>query len=110
MLIAICSLKSSPGVTTLTVALGARWPGSETPVVVEADPAGGDLLTRFRLNPDLTVVGLAASTRVRGAVDLEELARHVQFLPGGLRVVPGPVAAEQARAALGLLVNSLTSR
>ncbi|MET9634684.1 chromosome partitioning protein [Lentzea sp. NPDC006480] len=107
MLIAICSLKSSPGVTTLAVALGARWPSSETPVVVEADPAGGDLLTRFRLNADLTVVGLAASSRVRGNADPDELARHVQFLPGGLRVVPGPIAAEQSRAALGLLVPGL---
>ena len=56
MLIAVCSLKSSPGVTTLAVALGARWPGPEVPIVVEADPAGGDLLTRFRLSAELTLV------------------------------------------------------
>lgn len=99
MLIAVCSLKSSPGVTTLAVALGARWPGPEVPVVVEADPAGGDLMTRFRLSSELTLVRLAASTRFRA----DQLAHHAQFLPDGLRVLPGPVQAEQARAALGLL-------
>ncbi|GHH62480.1 MinD/ParA family ATP-binding protein [Lentzea cavernae] len=105
MLIAICSLKGSPGVTTLTVALGARWTGPEIPIVVEADPAGGDLLTRFRLNAAPSVVGLAASTRVRGNAEPDQLARHAQFLPGGLRVVPGPVGSEQSRAALSLLAS-----
>ncbi|MGI5506462.1 MinD/ParA family ATP-binding protein [Lentzea sp. CA-135723] len=109
MLIAICSLKASPGVTTLAVALGARWPGPEVPVVVEADPAGGDLLARFRLSPDPTLVSLAASARVRGNADSEHLAHHVQFLPGGLRVVPGPAGAEQARAALSLLTSGTVS-
>lgn len=103
MLIAVCSLKSSPGATTLAVALGARWPGPEVPVVVEADPAGGDLLTRFRLSPDLTLVTLAASSRNRGNARPDQVAHHAQFLPDGLRVVPSPVEAEQARAALRLL-------
>lgn len=109
MLIAVCSLKSSPGATTLAVALGARWPGPEVPVVVEADPAGGDLLTRFRLSAELTLVRLAASTRVRGNVSADQLAHHAQFLPDGLRVLPGPVEAEQARAALGLLATGPSS-
>ena len=109
MLIAICSLKASPGVTTLAVALGARWPGPEVPIVVETDPAGGDLLTRFRLSSEPTLVGLAASTRVRGNADPDQLAHHAQFLPGGLRVVPGPVGAEQSRAALGLLATGSLS-
>lgn len=109
MLIAICSLKSSPGVTTLAVALGARWPGPEVPVVVEADPAGGDLLIRFRLSSELTLVRLAASTRVRGNSSADQLAHHAQFLPDGLRVVPGPVGAEQARAALGLVASGPSS-
>jgi hypothetical protein len=105
MLIAVCSLKSSPGVTTLAVALGARWPGPEVPVVVEADPAGGDLMTRFRLSSELTLVRLAASSRVRA----DQLAHHAQFLPDGLRVLPGPIQTEQARAALGLLATGPSS-
>jgi MinD-like ATPase involved in chromosome partitioning or flagellar assembly len=62
MLLAVCSLKGSPGVTTLATALGARWPAGETPILVEADPAGGDLMARFRLNdaPGLVTLAVAA--------------------------------------------------
>ena len=46
MLIALCSDKGSPGVTTTALALGSAW---VTPVVVvEADLAGGDLAIRLR--------------------------------------------------------------
>jgi len=48
-LVAMCSLKGSPGVTTAALGLAAGWPSAEQPVVVECDPAGGDLLGRFRL-------------------------------------------------------------
>ncbi|MEV6236751.1 chromosome partitioning protein [Lentzea sp. NPDC051838] len=60
-------------------------------------------MTRFRLSPELTLVRLAASTRVRGNSSADQLALHAQFLPDGLRVLPGAVEAEQARAALSLL-------
>ncbi|MEV6242689.1 chromosome partitioning protein [Lentzea sp. NPDC051838] len=103
MLIAVCSLKGSPGVTTLATALGARWPGQQNPIVVEVDPAGGDLMARFRLRDTPGLVSLAAATRRRGGTDPNLLAQHAQLLPGGLRVVLGPVGAEQARAALGVL-------
>ncbi|MFC0107921.1 hypothetical protein [Kibdelosporangium aridum] len=103
MLIAVCSLKGSPGVTTLATALGARWPGQESPIVVEADPAGGDLMVRFRLPDTPGLVSLAAAARGRGGSDPNLLTQHTQFLPGGLQVVLGPVGAEQARAALSVL-------
>jgi hypothetical protein len=77
--------------------------------VVEADPAGGDLLTRFRLSSELTLVRLAASTRVRSTSSADQLTYHAQFLPDGLRVVPAPVGAEQTRAALGLLSSGPSS-
>lgn len=105
MLIAVCSLKGSPGVTTLALALGARWPGQESPIVVEVDPAGGDLMARFRLRDTPGLVSLAASARRRGGADPNLVAQHTQLLPGGLRVVLGPVGAEQARAALGVLAS-----
>ncbi|MGY6655377.1 chromosome partitioning protein [Amycolatopsis sp. TRM77291] len=109
MLIAVCSLKGSPGVTTLATALGARWPGQENPVVVEADPAGGDLMARFRLPESPGLVSLAAAARGRGGSEPNLLAQHTQFLPGGLRVVLGPAGAEQARAALSLLAPGASS-
>jgi hypothetical protein len=109
MLITVCSLKGSPGVTTLATALGARWPGQENPIVVEADPAGGDVMARFRLPESPGLVSLAAAARGRGGVNPTLLAQHTQLLPGGLRVVLGPVGAEQARAALSVLARGASS-
>ncbi len=86
MLIAVCSLKGSPGVTTLATALGARWPAGENPIVVEADPAGGDLMARFRLQR-LTGPGQPGCSRTSAATEPGLLAQHTQHLPGGLRVV-----------------------
>lgn len=101
MLIALCSLKGSPGVTTTAVALAARWPATQKPLVVECDPAGGDLAARFRLPGTPGVVSLAAAARRNR--DLAVLWRHSQRLPAGLAVVLGPVGAQQARGALRLL-------
>ncbi|WP_409497269.1 chromosome partitioning protein [Amycolatopsis sp. cmx-11-12] len=109
MLITVCSLKGSPGVTTLATALGARWPAQENPIVVEADPAGGDLMARFRLPESPGLVSLAAAARGRGGSEPNLLAQHTQLLPGGLRVVLGPVGAEQARAALSVLAPGASS-
>lgn len=107
MLIALCSLKGSPGVTTTAVTLAARWPAEQKPVVVECDPAGGDLAARFRLPATPGVVSLAAATRRNR--DLALLWRHSQRLPADLAVVLGPVGAQQARGALRLLALGQTS-
>lgn len=100
MLVGLCSVKGSPGVTTAALAMAARWPDGE-PIVVEADPAGGDLTARFRLSATPGVVSLAAAARRQSSAEL--LEQHCQRLPGGLRVVVGPVAPEQAQAALEVL-------
>ena len=68
MIVTLCSDKGSPGVTTLAVALGLVWPVPR--LVLEADPAGGDLAFRMRhtdgggpLNPDPSAATLAAAVR-----------------------------------------------
>ena len=103
MLIALASLKSSPGVTTAALALAAMWQGSEKVVVVEADPAGGDLAARFGLQPSPGLVSLSAAARrdhgVKVAFD------HAQELPGGLSVIAAPAASEQSAAAAELLTG-----
>ncbi|MFE9748254.1 chromosome partitioning protein [Saccharothrix saharensis] len=104
MLLALCSLKGSPGVTTLAVALAARWPIEEQPILVEADPAGGDLMARFCLHESPGLVSMAAAAR--RSTDQALLAEHVQVLRGGLQVVVGPVGAEQTRAALSAVDDS----
>ncbi len=105
MLLALCSLKGSPGVTTTALGLAARWPAPQIPVVVECDPAGGDLLARFRLDHRLGLPSLLAALRGGGAPD-EALRQHSQPLPGGLRVVAGPVGAEHAHLAVAQLAQA----
>jgi hypothetical protein len=100
-LVALLSLKGSPGVTTTALGLAACWPEGEQPVVVECDPAGGDLLARFRLETTPGLVSLVAAGRHGAEPGL--VWRHTQRLPGGLPVVVGPAGADQARAALAQL-------
>ncbi|WP_181785487.1 chromosome partitioning protein [Streptomyces phytophilus] len=89
----------------MAVAVAAGWPSGGHPVVVECDPAGGDLLARFRLDLKPGLVTLAAAAR-RTAGDPGLIWQHTQRLPGGgLPVVPGPLSAEQARAALAELTG-----
>jgi MinD-like ATPase involved in chromosome partitioning or flagellar assembly len=101
--IALASAKGAPGVTTAAVALGAVWP--RRALVVEADPAGGDLAARFHLPPEPNLLSLGILAR-RGQLGAEELWAHTQRLPRGLEMLAGVRAAEQARA-LGRLWSLL---
>jgi hypothetical protein len=103
MLVVVVSVKGSPGVTTLSVALAARWPAPARPVLVEADPSGGDLGIRFSLASTPGVVSLAAAARRTDNPAL--LWHHTQALPGGLPVVTAPADADRARAALSALAD-----
>jgi hypothetical protein len=107
MLVAVCSLKGAPGVTTFATALAARWPQPVRCVLVECDPSGGDVATRFSLNSSPGLVSLAAAARRRA--DPALLWRHTQVLPGGLPVVAAPPGADQAGAALEALVSDSSS-
>lgn len=96
MLIAICSDKGSPGVTTTALVLASSWPSPA--VVLEADPAGGDLAIRLRhagsALPEVpTVLSVATAARSRGAEDL--LGRHAHPLSPGVSVIPGAILREQ---------------
>ncbi|GAA2063715.1 hypothetical protein GCM10009839_88870 [Catenulispora yoronensis] len=105
MLIALGSLKSSPGVTTAAAAIGAMWPGAGAgePVLLEADARGGDLGARFKLGQEPGLASL--SVAARRSTDAALLAEHVQELPGGLKVVLAPPPAENASAAMKMLAE-----
>ncbi|HEY8986482.1 MAG TPA: hypothetical protein VIU15_43790 [Streptomyces sp.] len=90
--------------TTAALGLAVGWPSGEQPVVVECDPAGGDLMGRFRLETTPGLMSLAAAVRHRAGPGL--LWQHTQRLPGGLPVVVGPVGVFQARASLAQLTRS----
>lgn len=97
MLVALCSDKGSPGVTTAALALAAAW--GEPAVVVEADPYGGDLALRVRTShgevlPETPTV-LSLATAARTAVDAYLVARYGQSLNDQVLVVPGFGMAEQ---------------
>lgn len=106
MLVAVLSVKGSPGVTTFSVALAARWPSPARTVLIEADPSGGDVGTRFSLASTPGLVSLAAAAR--RSDDPALLGQHAQALPGGLPVVAAPPDADRARAALSALADPST--
>ena len=62
-LIVMGSVKASPGVTTAALALCVAWPTRRWAVMIEADPAGGDLVARFGLGETPDVLSLAAASR-----------------------------------------------
>ncbi|UOX88399.1 carbon monoxide dehydrogenase maturation protein [Amycolatopsis sp. FBCC-B4732] len=103
MLIALASVKGSPGVTTFALALAASWPAGVRRVVVECDPAGGDLAQRFGLAASPGLLSLAAVARQ--PVDPDVVWSHTQPLSGGLQAMPGPPGGQQARAALSTLAS-----
>ncbi|WP_315098011.1 hypothetical protein [uncultured Cellulomonas sp.] len=97
MLVAMASAKGSPGVTTTARVLASVWP---TPsVLVDADPAGGDVAlvartaTQEPLDPERGLLSLAVDAR-RGheGVSLES---HMQVLDGGQHVLCGVQRPEQ---------------
>jgi hypothetical protein len=116
--VAFASAKASPGVTTTVAALAATWPRDRDLVIAELDPAGGDLGARFDLATEPGLVTLAAAGRRE--LDRSTFVGHTQPLPfagpprassddaGAVgRVLVGPVAADQAGAALAALRGGL---
>ncbi|MGH3625061.1 MAG: chromosome partitioning protein [Sciscionella sp.] len=101
MLVAVLSVKGSPGVSTFSVALAARWPSPVRMLLVEADPSGGDVGTRFSLESTPGLLSLAVAAR--RSDDPALLWQHAQALPGGVPVVAAPPDADRARAALSAL-------
>jgi hypothetical protein len=98
VLVSMVSVKGAPGVTTLALGLAARWPQPGT-VVVEADPAGGDLSARFGISHDPGLAAMALAARHTGRVP--EPAAWSQRLPCGVEVVlaaPGAAASASLAA------------
>ncbi len=99
MLIALCSAKGSPGVTTSALALALGWP--RRVVLAECDPAGGDVLSGYgqgQARPGSQgLTDLMAAAR-SGAAELE-LWTHLVTLDSERRafVLPGVPDARSAR-------------
>jgi hypothetical protein len=97
-LLAVASAKGAPGVTTAAMAVAAMWPRPS--VLVECDPAGGDVAWRMPapngapLDPQGGLLSLVAAGRKSFHPGL--VMAHSQPIVGGLGVVTGVVAPEQA--------------
>jgi hypothetical protein len=100
-LIALASVKSSPGVTTAALALASTWKTAERQLLVEADPSGGDLGLWLGLPADSGLAGLAAAARHGHGAGLPW--RHARELAGGTHLVTAPAGAEQAAACVTAL-------
>nr|WTB08962.1 hypothetical protein OG546_34945 [Streptomyces antimycoticus] len=105
-LIAVGSIKGSPGVTTAVLALAAAWPeradGGVRPVVVEADVSGGDLAVRFGVphTPGLLDVATSARKERPGS-----LLGATTELPFGVRVVASPAGGRACSEAVRLVAE-----
>lgn len=108
MLIALASLKASPGVTTTALALAAAWPDAPRRLLVEADPSGGDLGLWLGLPADTGLAGLAAAARNRHDPGLPW--QHARELPGGTHLITAPAGAEQAAACVTALAGTSLPR
>ena len=103
--VALASVKHSPGVTTTALAL-ATAAGAEA-VVVEADPAGGDIAARAGLALEPGLLTLAAAARHAGtriSVDA-----HLQHVACGAAVLVAPSSPELASGALRTIGSRLAS-
>ena len=95
-IIVLGSVRGAPGVTTTALALASVWPAWRGVVVAEADPDGGVLAARRRLDPEPGLVTLAAAIRSGTAV----LSDHTHVIGTGVHALIAPPAGEQVRAAL----------
>ena len=95
MLVCLTSAKGSPGVSTTALCLAAAGPGAA--VVVEADPAGGDLECWTGPHGAAGLVGLATS--LRPGMTGQELDSHAVDVVAGVRAVTAPTT-EAAMAAV----------
>ena len=102
MLVTLVSGKSAPGTTTTALALAFSWP---SPVLlVDADPAGGDVLPGLlagRASADRGLLTWAVATRRAAAHDaVAAVGEHVYTLPEAphVWVMPGVQTAGQGRS------------
>ncbi|MGW3425971.1 MinD/ParA family ATP-binding protein [Streptomyces phaeochromogenes] len=110
-LVVLGSVTGAPGVTTAALALAAAWPteadGGVRPVMVEADPSGGDLMIRFGLPtaPSLLDVAAAAGKPYPGS-----LLGAASELPFGVRAVVAVPGRGPCREAVRLLATEAGRR
>lgn len=107
-LVVVTAGKGSPGATSTAAALAAAAVdlGSDT-VLIEFDPAGGNLALDAQLPLDPGLLSLAAAGR-RG-IDPHLIDAHSQLLPNGVRVLLAPTPPERAQRVAETLAAPLAA-
>ncbi|MFD4439896.1 BTAD domain-containing putative transcriptional regulator [Nocardia sp. NPDC058519] len=98
LLIAVVGLSPRAGTTATALALAHTWPGPEAGLIVEADPAGGQLAEMVDADPYLGLASLARAVTPGEPIDPGLLVQHVQFLPGGEALLAAPPHRATGRA------------
>ncbi|MBT8228539.1 MAG: hypothetical protein HKP61_00930 [Dactylosporangium sp.] len=109
-LIATIYCKGTGGSTTTALALAAIAPPAWRPVLVECDPAGGDLMRRHRLASAPSLVDLAAASRgprqASGGIEVfNAVERQLWLRHHPVDLVVAPPSGAQTKAALGELTR-----
>lgn len=99
----LVSPKHAPGTTTASVALALA--AGDNALVVEADPAGGDIAARAGIPIEPGLLTMAAAGRHGGSA----LSLRPQRLPSGVHAVIAPTNPDQAAAALGAIADRLVA-
>lgn len=99
--IAILSLGKAPGATVLASAMLAEAAQRElpAPLLVELDPAGGDLAARWGRSVNQGTLAVTAAASANGVALVEQLTANAQPAPFGGQVLLGPPSGEAASVA-----------
>jgi hypothetical protein len=111
-IVALGSAKGSPGTTTTVLAIAASWPEHREPLVVELDPAGGDILPMLTsvhdgpggLQQQPSLIQLA--TTARSGLSEHDVLGSLQTLPGpgAVRTLVAPASPFGSSTAIAALV------
>ncbi len=106
-IIAVGSVKASPGVTTLSVGLAMSWAPAtgRRAVLIEADGDGGVLAARFGLASAPSLLELSATARHELTID--RLHANCQMLAGQLPTLVAPGCGETTTVVLTPLAGQL---
>lgn len=103
MLISLCSSKGAPGITSTALALAAVWP--RPVLLLEADPAGGDLAYRCQSasgGPLATSPSVLSLASAAGSSSVGSVAAFTQELACGVSIVQGVGSPAQSRGLASL--------
>jgi MinD-like ATPase involved in chromosome partitioning or flagellar assembly len=103
MLVTLTSAKGAPGVTTTALCLAAH--AGAGALVVEVDPAGGDLECWTGPHGEAGLVGLA--TRMRPGLTETELRSHAVEVVSGITAVTAPTTEAAMSAVLSRAADRL---